>query len=321
MKSVASSQPPSLPHKYRCHACGQPFDPDESSECPLCGFHTGSDAATGKDVTPYAVAHEGGRRGWHAMCEWVWFSGAGRLQHLALMRASGPSRRFARNNRLVLAAALALWLATSVGWREIAQSTAIDPQREPVGRGWIRLVATAPAETEHVAEDTPVVLWWSPIQAICALGGGLVVALALLLMVEGLLRWLIAVAHGRSLREELRMTAAMHYATAWWLPVAVGLLVGGLKPIATLGRVARWRWYPTPAAFELSGAVVVAFGAVLWWFWLVRLGMTAPARRRARVVVVMAAGALAVVAISGSIAWFGAWHGLTALFALCRLTF
>jgi len=153
------------------------------------------------------------------------------------------------------------------------------------------------------------------------LGGGLAVTFVLLLTVEGLLRWLIAIAHGASLRQEFRMTAALHYATAWWLPVAMGLLVVCLKPIATLGCVARWGWYPAPAAFELSGAVVGAFGAVLWWFWLVRLGITGPARRRARVVAVMAAGALGVVAVAGSIGWFGLAYGFRVLVASCQLAF
>ncbi len=272
-------------------------------------------------MTPYAVAHDDGRRGWHTMCEWVWFSGAGRLQHLALMRASGASRRFARNNRFVLVVALSLLMATSVGWRDVAKSAAIDPQREPLGQGWIRLVSAAPAQVEQMAEQASILLWWSPIQAICAMAAGLVISLALLGMVEGLLGWMIAKAHGRSLRQERRMTAALNYSTAWWLPVSVGLLVVCLKPIATLGGVAGWRWVPTRSAFELSGAVVGAFGVVLWWFWLVRLGITAPARRRSQVVTVMAVGAMAVVAAVGSMGWFGVTRGMSVLFEWCQLAY
>ena len=92
----------------RCPACGQRLDPPGATRCPLCNFDFGDDRVTGADVTPYAKAYTQGDPGWSAMCRWVWFAGAERLKHIALMRASAAARRFAWTNTLWLALGLAV---------------------------------------------------------------------------------------------------------------------------------------------------------------------------------------------------------------------
>lgn len=289
------------PTVTRCPACGRSVVDPPVSRCALCGFVFDDDQTRGSDVTPYAKAYARGLPGWRRMGEWVWFCGSRRLKHLALMRASAASRRFARINLILFAVGLALLEAARTGWRWLPTS----PPQAP-GPGWLHVGSPPrPLPANHPAESY-VELWWNPIQTVT----GMVVALLAGLLVG----WLILIvvragvtrAHRPPYRDEQRMTAALHYGTAWCLPLLVAGVVVGLRPIAFIGGVRRWAWCPPDDGFVLSAAVVAGFAVIMWWFWLVRLGATAPARTRRAVVIFLAVGVpLIVIAVAA-----GWWYGL-----------
>jgi hypothetical protein len=112
-------------------------------------------------------------------------------------------------------------------------------------------------------------------------------------------------AHRVPYRSEQRMTAALHYSTAWCLPLFVAAVVVGLRPIAFIGGIRRWAWCPPESGFFLSAAVVAGFGVIMWWFWLIRLGATAPARTRRAVVTFVAIGVPLIAAAVAAGWWFG----------------
>lgn len=298
---------------FRCPACGERMDSATlGSRCPLCDFAFGDERATGADVTPYAKAYSCGEPGWRRMAEWVCYAGRERLQHLALMRASTASRRFARFNILLLATGLGLFQATQVGWRWVTNSPAIEPTGStlPAGRAWYHLAAAAHPLPLDQAPEIPVDLWWNPLQIVIAvitggLAGLLLLSLAMLLTRAGLAR-----AHSPPYRSEQRMTAAIHYSTAWSIPLFLAAVVVGFRPVSYVGAMARWPWYPPERGLVLSAAVLAAFGVTMWWFWLCRMGATAPARTRWRVVAFFTLG-VPVIVLSAAAGW---WYGINGLY-------
>ncbi len=297
----------------RCPACGQRLDPlPARRDCPLCYFDFGDDRVTGADVTPYAKAYAQGDPGWSAMCRWVWFAGAERLKHIALMRASAAARRFAWTNALWLALGLALFQATRVGWQWVYESPAVHPTGSirPVGGGWLHLAA-APRPLPP-GREIPVDLWWNPAQAVIASVLAGVTALLLMWLLLVLIRAGVALAHTAPYRGEQRMTAAFLYSSAWWIPALAGIVVGFLRPLSFVGLVSRWASYPSERGLNLTAAAVVGFAATMWWFWLIRLGATAPARTRSRVMAFCTLG-IPVLLAAASVAW---WFGLDRLHEL-----
>jgi len=275
--------------------------------CPLCGLDFGDQRATGTDVTPYAHAYALGESRWWAMCEWVWYAPSQRLQHLALMRASSASRRFARLNLALLTALLSLFVATQVGWKWVANSPAADPTGhvEPLGDGWLHVAsAPRPLPTE-LPPEVHVDLWWNVPQAIVGLANALVAGAVIGWLTLVCLRRGVTRAHLPSYRPELRMTAALHYNTAWVVPICIGLLVLLLRPVVYIGAMADWAWYPAELGVRWAGGVVTAFGVGMWWFWLIRLGATATPRTRARVIAFFAAGAPLIVGVLTGGWYFG----------------
>jgi hypothetical protein len=255
------------------------------------------------------------------MAEWVWFAGWGRLKHLALMRLSAASTRFARRTALLLGLGLGVFQATQYGWRWVTSSSALDPRFEPQGFGWLHVAAAPPDVVREAPPELAVNLWWSPVQAACAIAIGLVATLLLMWVVLALFQQGVTLAHKHPFRTEQRMTAAIHYGTGWSILLLAGALVASLRPVAYIGEMARWGWYPPQGAFELAAAVVVGFGVVFWWFWLLRLGATAPAPTRVRVVSFFAIGA-PLIACGAVAAWyFGLDRLYEYLFAKLTLTF
>jgi len=241
------------------------------------------------------------------MAEWVWYASGERLKHLTLMRASAASRQFAWLNILLLATGLGLFQATGVGWRWVTDSPTIEPTGsvDPSGEGWIHVAAAPrpfpPGQPAEMAVD----LWWNPAQMVivvvaAGLAGLLVLRLGLLLVRIGV-RW----AHAVSYRKEQRMTAAIHYSTAWGIPLCVAAVVVGLRPVSYVGTMERWSWCPLQEGFVLAAGVLAAFGMVMWWFWLWRLGASAPARTRGRVIAFFAVGAPLIVAVTTAAWWWG----------------
>jgi hypothetical protein len=241
------------------------------------------------------------------MSEWVWFAGGERLRHLALMQASAASLRFARLNIFLLSLGLGLVHATSVPFHWARSSPALEPTGSimPRGAGWL-LVASAPRPLPpNQPAEIPVDLWWNPLQALLLFGLSVGAVCVLASLVLGAMRAGLTAAHHRSVRDERRMTAALHYGAAWALPVVVAALLLGLRPLSYLGAMARWSWHPPEIGFVLSAAVVAALAGILWWFWMVRLGATAPPPMRARVVAAAAIGGPLLVGVAGAAWWWG----------------
>lgn len=303
------------PQLQRCPACGQPTEQPAAPQCTLCGFQFADDRVTNADVTPYARAYACRSSGWRSMSEWVWFAGAGRLNHLALMRASAASRRFAWVYWLLLSAAAGLFQTTQVGWRWVSAVTATPIK--PTGEGWFAFTRTGGAGTNDRLTD----LWWNPAQSLIVMAAAGLGAMAGLVILVTLVRWGIRAAHTAPYRGEQRMTAALHYSTAWGAPILFAALVIGFKPLAYVSEVLGWSWVPTARAFDYAAAVPAGLGLAMWWFWLVRLGATAPTRTRSRVV-----GLFVLIAplMLGGVAagwWFGLMQLFPGLFTVLNLTF
>ena len=306
MSTVRPSSVAGVLSATRCPACGQRVLEPASTSCSLCGFSFGDDdRATGSDVTPYAAGYAQGTRGWRAMCVWVWLAKQQRLKHLALTRASAASRCFSRWNILVLAFGFALFQATRVGWCWVRNSSVLDAQREPLGGLWVHAASTPSNFLPGLAPEVAVDLWWNPVQAVVAVATGACAGVLLLWLTLALARVGTRLAHQPRYRQEQRMTAALHYGTAWVVPMTAGALLASLRFLSYIGAIARWTWYPSQRGLELAGAVVAAFGVVLCWFWLLRAGATAPAPTRRRVSVFLAVGAPMIACAAGLGWWFG----------------
>lgn len=307
----------------RCPACGQRLAPADESRCPLCDFSIGRKGVTGDDVTPFAAAYSQGRSGGRDMCEWVWFAGTERLKHLALMRSSAASRRFAKNNLLLLALSLGALQGTQTGWRWVTASAAIEPSGSTTPKGYYWLHAAAaprPLPMDRAAE-IPVDLWWNWVQAVLAVVLGMPAALLLMMFLLALMVRGVVKVHPPPYRAERRLTAALQYGTAWCVPLAVACWVLALRPVALVGGMSKWGWYPPERGFTLSAAVVGALGCVLWWFWLIRLGSTAPSRARGPVLSFLVLAPPLAAALFAAGWYFGLRTGLGLLFEVLRLSF
>jgi hypothetical protein len=302
----------------RCPACGNP-QPADTPACTLCGFALGDKRVTGDDVTPYALAHAEGNPAWWRMCKWVWTATTERLKHLALMRSSPASRRFAAVNILLLAfATVVLQLATS-GWQIV--SAPVNPSvspAAPAGKGWLHLTASRHTTAEAVAKR--VDLWWNPARAIIASAAGLVATVLLSLLLLVVLRALIERLHRRSYRGEQRMTAALSYSTAWIVPALPAALVVAFLPLSRIGAVSRSA-VVSDTAIMVIAAIIAALPAVLWWLWLVRLAATAPADTRGGVQGLFVVGAPLFAGVAIAAWWFGLRVVLEYVFMAMGLNF
>jgi hypothetical protein len=262
---------------------------------------------TGTDVTPFAKAYSLGGPGWWRMSEWLWFASGGRLKHLALMRSSAASRRYAWLTLLLLTLGIGLCEATRVGWYRAAYVPQLEAAGKlgPTGEGWIRLVGAPRPLPPNQSVAEPVDLWWSfPQTAIAALAGGLAGLLGLWIIL-GLTRAGATFALSRAHRGEGRLTAAFHYGTAWWIPLLLAAVVIGLRPLAYVSAMAGWRLCPPDRAFLLAAAAPAGFGLVMWWIWLWRLGATTPLRTRGRVITFFVIGVPLITAAVVAAWWWG----------------
>ena len=300
----------------RCPACGHKLDEPTPPKCPLCHVDFGDDRITGLDVSPYAKAYARDAHGWHGMCEWVWFARTERLKHLALMRSSAASRRFRRINIFVLSLSLAAFEMTRSGWRWVRASPALEPtgSRTPGGHFWMHAAQAPRPLPLDQPEEAFVDIWWNPVQAMIASAAAFLAALLLLAVALAILRRFTDKAHLPAYRGEGRLSAAQDYGTAWLVPVLVAALIATLRPISYVGAMNGWSWSPPRSVFELSAAIVAAFAGILWWFWLIRLGATAPPKTRGRLVTYFALMTPIVFACAIT-AW---WVGIP---ALCRPLF
>jgi hypothetical protein len=193
----------------RCPACGQPIEQPAPPQCPLCDYQFADDRVTHADATPYAQAYACRTSGICNMSQWVWCAGPGRLNHLALMRASAASRRFAWVYGLLLCAAAGLFQSTQVGWQWVTSATA-NPTK-PAGEGWFMIAKPSMANLD----DRMTVLWWNPAQGLIVFVAAGLAALIALVVLMALLRWGVRLAHTAPYRGEQRMSAASPE-TAFW---------------------------------------------------------------------------------------------------------
>jgi len=282
----------------RCPACGQPVDHPLPPSCELCGFDFEDDQSTGADVTPYAQAYACGEPGWLDMCRWTWSAGWGRLNHIALMRASAASIAFSRISFVLLATSLTLLEMTRKGWKQVTNSPAIEPSGlvTPIGRGWLHIAAAPRPLSPERAPEIPVDLWWNITHTVLAAAITMTLGWIALWLFMTLVRGGVAWAHKPPYRHEQRMTAALRYSTAWCVPVLLAGMVVALRPISFVGKISDWPWYPPQRALELFAGVILGFGIMMWWFWLIRLGSTAPRKTRGRVVTFFILGLPVLVA-------------------------
>jgi len=294
--------------------------------CPLCDLDFGDKRVTGFDATPYAQAYVAGSRGWRTMAEWVWFAGWERLKHLALTRSSAASRRFARLNLGVLAIALAVFQGSRGGWRwvpipsqiteEAVPSVAAESLR-PQGTLWLLAAAVPSHERLTQPREGPVTLWWNPWISTLNLAVAFLFAVLLFWMGVALIRGAATKSLLPMYRADQRLTAAIHYGTAWALPVAVGLFVLGLRPVSYIGKMNGWSFAPPSQAFVVASGIVAGLGVVTGWFWLIRLATCVPSATKSRAVAFFVLGVPIIAAVTGCTWWFGVRyvveHGIAAL--------
>ena len=117
------------------------------------------------------------------------------------------------------------------------------------------------------------------------------------------------------------MTAALDYATAWVPTMLPGALICGLLPLAYIGNMRGWAAVPSSNVLLLVAAVPAAFGAAMWWYWLVRLGSTAPPKNRGRVSAFLGVGVPLIVAALVAGWYFGLMYALSFVSELLRFRF
>lgn len=303
-----------------CPGCGYRQDLDERGQCPKCGLDFAAHGATGEDISVYAQSVADDNPRWWAMCRWVWGAGAGRIQHLALMRSSPASRRFAARNLLLLSFALGIVLAAQRGWETIRmpleESGAV--AANPAGSGWLHLVT---GRAVSGGFGVGVQVWWNPAQSIlagvAAIISGLLSAWVALLIVRGT----VELAHRAKYRGEQRMSAALGYATAWIVAVLPAAALLGLWPLSELGTSGRLPWAPTSMLLLVLAGGLAGLIFVSAWFWAVRLGASAPSDTRTRVLLVFLV-VIPAMLVSASVGWWiGMGRLLDFLFTRMNLSF
>lgn len=307
----------------RCPGCGQRLSDPAPPRCPLCDLDFGDDRVTDVDTTPYARSYAGEEHGWLAMLNWVWYARTERLKHLALMRSSAASRQFRLINLSLLTAMLSVFIMTQAGWHRTfaPEATNVSGEIKPQGDGWRRVASLPRPLATDLPPDRAVDLWWNPAHFGLALAVGVPAAYIMGFALLTLLRLFITAAHQKSYRRAGRMTAAVHYATAWFVPMGVTAALLLLLPATYVTDLRRISWTPSAEYVLLAAAVFTAFGSVLWWFWFMRLGTTAPPRTRWRVVAMMAF-APPLLAIAAALGWwYGTWWLLDLLIGKLRLGF
>lgn len=307
----------------RCPACGQRIAEGAPEKCELCGFDFGVErAATSDDTTPFAESYTHEHPHHWRMIKWVWTAPAGRIKHLALMRSSAASESFFIRYFLLLAAGLGILLGTEHGWHAVSASGIESAgSLKARGQGWLHVAATPPPYRMTASPATLVDLWWNAPQAILAGVAGFVGGLLILWGTFALIRKGVELAHAKRYRGEGRMTAALNYSAAWSVPVLFACVLLLLRPTSQIGEIVHWNWHPSQYSLDMSVGMVAAICFVLWWFWLLRLGWTAPADSRSRVEWFFGLGVPLIVAAGAATWWFGLDSALTHLFASWKLHF
>lgn len=245
------------------------------NKCPLCGFALDALEVVSDDSTPYAHAET---RSYWKMLWWILLAGSYRLSHVARMRRSRSSLRFAWLGVIMLAVASVLIALPGPGWKHIEDRGASYSQGypQPEGGGWKLVGKASRPPGLPTGEPALVRLWWNP--GLWAIS--LAANFAAVLLLGWLLIWWVTVRSNRALladyRGKQRFTAAIDYCTAHVPILLLAALFEGSSVLHMLGRVGQWslRWpllVHTVPAYLISG-----LGLFLLWFWLLRVAHTAP---------------------------------------------
>ena len=187
----------------------------------------------------------------------------------------------------------------------LAAPTVTDQMR-PTGAGWFPLVRAPRDLVPRHATDYVVDLWWNPAQAIIAFGFSLAIGWIALRLLLSLIRAGVTAAHRRQYRHELRMTAAIKYSVAWFVPMLLAGCVVAIRPLGFVGESAGWAWQPSDDSLKLVAGVLAGFGATMWWFWFVRLGVGASPSTRGAVTLFYVLG-IPLFALGCTVGW---WYAL-----------
>lgn len=248
------------------------------------------------------------------MCRSVFAAGRHRLAHLGLARPSKYSRRFARIHTLWLSVAIALAVFTNAGWHAVPAGPAVKPAaKSPTGAGW-RLVIENPEAISFSHEHTIIArVWWNARLAFLAAAIGWLaslVGMSLFIAIIGSKRAPTG-QEGQHAAPTLR--CAVHYSTAWMVFFLFGAIVLIFRPLSLLAATGEWSIVPPSALFDTAAVVLFVAGALLWWFWLIRMGAAGPQVSRAAVTrfYVFWTPVIAIV-ITVSLLWV-AWYSLHAI--------
>ncbi len=264
-----------------CPSCDNPMMSTPDNKCPLCGFALDALEIVSDDSTPYA---EAATRSYLKMMGWVIFAGSYRLSHVARMRRSRSSLRFAALSLGMLGLAGALAVLPTHGWKPIEDRGASYPQGypEPAGNGW-QLVGKLPRPPGLATGELIMVrLWWNP----GLWAASIIVNFAGAFALGWLLMWWVTVRSNRALlpeyRDEKRFTAGIDYCTAHLPILLLAAAIYGSSLLQVLARFQQWdvhwpAYYHTVPACLLGG-----FGLFAIWFWLLRMAHTAPPATSAR---------------------------------------
>lgn len=308
----------------RCPACGQKLNDPPPPRCPLCKFEfTEGRGITGEDRTPYAQAYAEGEGGLRAMARWVALADTPRLKHLALIRASASSRRFATIVLLLAAAGLGLMQFGQTGWRGVRSSAALEPtgSTEPAGAGWLHVAAAPRPLPADIPIEEPVDLWWNAAQSVIATVIGFLLAWVALVLMLSLLRGLANRSLSPAHRVEQRMSAAVHYGSVFLLTFLPAGIIATLQPIGRMTEISQSAIRIPPNVITAAASLPAALGVILWWFWLIRLGGTAPPKSRSGLVTCLIVAPLPLLGLAVA-GWWAALHwGLPPLFKALGVQF
>lgn len=274
--------PPSYADLPTCPFCTNPLLNPAQSMCPMCGAILSIPEAVSDDCTPYT---DKTRRSYPKMMWWVLTAGSYRLGHIARMRRSRSSSRFALLSLLQLALACTLWTAPSHGWERIESrgSGLSDEYPQPKGEGW-KLIGMAPWARDRVGGAAVLVrLWWNP----GLWGITLAITFVATLLVGRFVLWWIRIRSNRALkapyRDEGRFTAAIDYWTAHVPPLVLAGLFYGASLLQSLGRIRGWELQWPRAVHVVPAYLIAGLTLFLMCFWLVRMAHTSPPETAARV--------------------------------------
>ncbi|MFH0982323.1 MAG: hypothetical protein V2A79_12390 [Planctomycetota bacterium] len=241
------------------------------------------------DKTPYGQSDRFGAKAFGQTCWWVCAASAERLAHLALIPRSSASRRFVFWMVLLLAFSVAVVPLGLVGWHTATNAPRDErsPAPTPAGRGWYHLAQAVPPPP-YQGRAVPIAVWWNPTQAILAAASTFVAALLVACIILACQRAGAQRALGPKYRNQGRLEAALHYGTAWLVPMAPAAVLTALGRLADLSAAAPWP-VVIPSVAIYAPAVVIALISVLGYsFGLIRVAVMVPVAVRTRVVIFLA---------------------------------